>query len=109
MKRAFFVLPALCFAGGSLAQSERGPDPAHPQAKVPPLEYRSAFDGYRPFNEEGLRDWRKSNDEVGAAGGHASHRPGQGPGKQASKPQPGQPGPGAATRTPQHEGHGGHK
>ncbi len=33
--------------------------------------YRSAFEGYRPFNAaEPLKDWRKANDEVRDAGGH---------------------------------------
>jgi hypothetical protein len=110
MPRAFLVLPALWFAGWAAAQGEGRPDPSHPQTRVPPVEYRSAFNGYRPFNEEGPRDWRKSNDEVGAMGGHTAHRPGQGPGKQSSKPQPGKPESSrAAPRAPQHEGHGGHK
>jgi hypothetical protein len=66
MRIPFLVLPALLLAGAASAQSASRTNPANPQASVPPVEYRSAFEGYRPFAEEDLRDWRKSNDEVGA-------------------------------------------
>lgn len=97
--RIFFVAaPALLFAGIAVAQGDGRPDPLDPRAKVPPVEFRSAFEGYRPYADQELRDWRKSNEEVGTAGGHGgAHRPGQSAGK-TSKPQPGKP-----------EGHGGHK
>ena len=93
--RIFFVAAAaLSFAAMAAAQGDRRPDPLDTRAKTPPVEFRSAFEDYRPYAEPQVRDWRKSNEEVGAAGGHAGQRPGQGAGKPASKPQP---------------GHGGHK
>jgi hypothetical protein len=98
--RIIFVVPALLLAGVAVAQGNGRPDPRDARLKVPPVEYRSAFEGYRPYAEPELRDWRKSNEEVGAAGGHAGQRPGQGPGKEMSKPQPDNPAP---------QGHGGHK
>ena len=101
MRTIYVVVPALLFAGMAIAQGEGRPDPRHPKAKVPPAEFRSAFEGYRPYADEELRDWRKSNEEVGAAGGHAGHRPGQGPGAETSKPQLGKP--------ESSGGHGGHK
>ena len=85
------LFAALFFPGVAAAQSEGRSDPRDPGTKVPPVEFRSAFEGYRPFAEQDLRDWRKSNEEVGAAGGHAGHRPGQGAGKPTSKPPPGKP------------------
>ena len=103
MRTIFVAVPALLFAGVAVAQDNGRPDPRDPGAKVPPVEFRSAFEGYRPYAEQDLRDWRKSNDEVGAAGGHGGHRPAQ-PGKPASKPQAGKSGEG-----PAHQGHGGHK
>lgn len=114
MRKTFLGLPALLLAGATSAQSEGRPNPADPQIKVPQVEYRSAFEGYRSFAEEDLRDWRKSNDEVGAAGGHLGHRPGQAPRGQTSKPQPGKPespgGPAEKRRdAPPQQGHGGHK
>jgi len=96
MRTIYAVLPALLFAGMAVAQVDGRSDPRDPKIKVPPVEFRSAFEGYRPYADQDLRDWRKSNDEVGAAGGHAGHRPAQ-----TSKPQAGKPeSPG---------GHGGHK
>ena len=85
-----FAVPAFLFAGAAAAQDAVRTNPLDPQAKVPPVEFRSAFEGYRPFAERERRDWREANEQVGAAGGHAG-RPGQGAGEQTSKPQPGKP------------------
>ena len=93
MRLTFLAVPVLLFAGAAAAQQHGRPDPRDPRAKAPAVEYRSALEGYRPYAEPELRDWRKSNEEVGAAGGHAGHRPGQGPGAQTTKPQPGTPAP----------------
>ena len=91
MRTIYVVVPALLLAGVAIAQGDGRSDPRHPQAKVPPVEFRSAFEGYRAYADQDLRDWRKSNEEVGAAGGHGGQRPGQGPGSESSKPQPGKP------------------
>ena len=86
MRTIYAVVPALLFAGMAIAQGDGRPDPRDAKAKAPPVEFRSAFEGYRPLADQELRDWRKSNEEVGAA---------------ASKPQP---------RKPESSGgHGGHK
>jgi hypothetical protein len=100
MQRIFIVVPALLLAGTAAAQGEGRVTPLDPKAKVPPFEFRSAFEAYRPFADQELRDWPRANEEVGAAGGHAGHRPGQGPSRQTSKPQAGKPAP---------QDHGGHK
>ena len=96
MRTIFVAVPALLFAGMAVAQGDGRPDPRDPGAKVPPVEFRSAFEGYRPYADQELRDWRKSNDEVGAARG------------QTPKPQPGQPA-GKSEKAPAHPGHGGQK
>ena len=83
------MLLAATTAATAAAQQPR-PDPRDSNTKVPGVEYRSAFEDYRRFADEELRDWRKSNDEVGAAGGHGAHRPSQGSGEQTSKPRPGE-------------------
>ena len=83
--RIIFVAPALLCAGLAVAQSGDRPDARDPRAKAPPVEYRSAFEGYRPYAEAEARDWRKSNEEVG--------RPA------SAKPQPAKP------AAPGHEGH----
>lgn len=113
MYRSIFLALAALTAGAAAAQSDGRASPLDPQAKVPAAEYRSAFEGYRGFADQDLRDWRKANEEVGAAGGHAGHRPGQGPGTQSSKPQPGKPessgGPAEKPGASGHGAHGGHK
>jgi hypothetical protein len=101
MPKTYFVLPALLLAGCAASQNQGGQDVTDSRVNVPAVEFRTAFDGYRPFAEEEQKDWRRANEEVGAAGGHGGHRPGQGPGQQTSKPQPGKPAPSG--------GHGDHK
>jgi hypothetical protein len=101
MRTLLVVVVAIVFAAPAAAQSDGRRNPTDPHAKAPATEFRSAFEGYRPFAEPEPRDWRKSNEEVGAAGGHGGHRPGQVSGRPTSKPQPG---------TPESSGgHGGHK
>jgi len=85
MRITLLAVPALLFAGVAVAQGDGRSDPRDPKAKVPPVEFRSAFEGYRPHAEQDLRDWRKSNQEVG----------------KTSKPQAGKP--------ESSGGHGGHK
>lgn len=104
-KRTFLTVAALWVAAAA-AQSAQRPNPLDANAKVPAAEYRSAFDGFRPFAEEDLADWRKSNEEVGAAGGHAGHQAGQSRGEPTSKPQPGSQ-ESSGRQAPQ-GGHGGH-
>lgn len=101
MRTIYAAVPALVFAGLAIAQSDGRSDPRDPKAKVPPVEFRTALEGYRPYVDADLRDWRRSNAEVGAAGGHAGHRPGQGDGAEKPKPRPGKPETSGA--------HGGHK
>lgn len=90
MGKLVLFLPALVMAGAVAAQGADRPNPNDPKAKVPAVEYRSAFEGYRRFADQDPVDWRKANEEVGAAGGHAGHRPGQGAGDKTSTPQPGE-------------------
>jgi hypothetical protein len=103
MRTVLFAVPACLLAGVAAAQSAGRPDPLDSPAKAPPVEYRSAFEGYRPFADTELRDWRKANQEVGEAGGHAGHKPGQGAGERTSKPQPG------SQDASGHQKHGAHK
>lgn len=65
---------ALATLAGAAQASER-PDPSDPKAKGVPVEYRSAFADYRPAEEPKVGDWRRSNDEVRALGGHKGHVP----------------------------------
>lgn len=90
MYKAVFVA-VLIPASGVAAAQQALPHPGDPKAKVPAVEYRSAFEGYQPFADQEAAAWRRANEEVGAAGGHFGRRPGRGAGAQTSKPQPGPP------------------
>jgi len=68
-KHLAWVAAALALAAGpALAQCR--PKPDDPKAAVPPIEHRSAFEGYQAFREEGVAPWRDVNDAVGRVGGH---------------------------------------
>ena len=66
-KQMLFALAAAT-AGSAAAQAR--PDPADAKAKAPPVEYRSAFEGYKPYAEAELAPWRAVNEEVRRVGGH---------------------------------------
>ncbi len=89
-KQMLFALAAAT-AGSAAAQAR--PDPADAKAKAPPVEYRSAFESYRPYAEPELAPWRAVNEEVRRVGGHVGMMRAQSQGK----PQAKQP------------AHGGHK
>jgi len=82
MSRAICIALAALAASAAAAQQAQRPDPVEPKAKVPPAQYRSAFEGYRPYVEEKVAPWRESNDAVKprpaarppANGGHGGHR-----------------------------------
>lgn len=74
MRIVSMVLPSVVLAACAGAPAAVPATPGDPQAKVQPVEYRSAFEGYRAFVDQDLQDWRRANDEVGAAGGPAEHR-----------------------------------
>lgn len=84
-KRTLCAL-AVTVAGAAVAQNAPQPNPADPKARVPPVEYRSAFAGYRPHAEPELAPWRAVNDEVGRIGGHVGMQRKGAAGKSAPKP-----------------------
>jgi hypothetical protein len=88
MKKRLLFLPALVVAGAAAAQGTERPNPNDAEAEAPAIEYRSAFEGFRPFAAAELRDWRKANEEVGAAGGHAGHQPRRDPGARPPVTEP---------------------
>jgi hypothetical protein len=100
MRTIVIAVPALLIAGMAVAQGDGRRDALDSRAKAPPVEFRSVFEGYRPYAEPAVRDWRRSNEEVGAAGGPAARRPAQDSSSQTSKPPPGNSAP---------HGHGEHK
>jgi hypothetical protein len=49
---------------------------SQPAASGGPVQYQSAFEDYRPFQEEGPtpdKVWRQFNEEMEMLGGHAGH------------------------------------
>ncbi len=90
-----WLLPAglALFVITSHAQSEsvgQRPDPADSRASVPAVQYRSAFDGYRPLGDESIASWKNANEQVGRNGGWRAYaREAAQP--DAAKPTPARP------------------
>jgi len=74
MRFLLLAAPALLLAGCSTAQGDARPNATDAAAKAPAVVFSSAFEGYKPFADPESQDWRKANDEVGAAGGHGAHK-----------------------------------
>jgi hypothetical protein len=83
-----------------------------------PLPWRSALEGYRPFDDQPVTPWRESNDTVGRIGGWREYAreasgmpraPGAAPSASASAAPPASdaPAPASATRAapPARDGH----
>lgn len=64
------LLPALVAASAASAQ---GTAPADAARAAAPTPYRSAFAGYRAWQEPAPMDWREANETAGALGGHMGH------------------------------------
>lgn len=85
-------------------------EPTQAGARVPGLQYESAFQNYVPYREQPLEAWREVNDEVGRVGGHLGMfrsegevRPQPGAPASAARDAPGQPpARGAPTAPPSH-------
>jgi hypothetical protein len=89
MHKRIFCALAMTVAGAAAAQNTPQRDPADPKGGGKPVEYRSAFDDYRPYKETEIAPWREVNEEVGRVGGHLGiARAQQQAGKPAPKPSP---------------------
>ena len=75
MRLLLLAAPALLLAGCSTAKVEGPQGPASPEAKAPSVTFTSAFENYRPLADQEPQDWRRANEDVGAAGGdvHGGH------------------------------------
>ena len=69
--RCLAAVVTVAFSLVSVAQL--APLPASTSAFVAPasLQYRSAFEGYRAYQEPTARSWREVNEEAALLGGHA--------------------------------------
>ena len=91
------ALSAALLAFGPLPALAQAAAPAPVRAPSPPLEYRSAFEDYRPFAPAEVQPWRQSNDTVRDIGGWKAY----------AREISGAKGPQAAPPKPA-PGHGGH-
>ncbi len=65
-----FIQTLLCCAAALVAAPPWAQTARPPQNAAPPAPaYRSAFEGYRPFEAAEVQDWRRSNDTVRDIGG----------------------------------------
>ena len=102
MKR-LAVLMLAGIAGAAHAQSAARPDPSDPQARVPPVQYRSAFADYQPYRDPEVANWREANEGVKEGEGKAGH-----PAKPAAKPDAKAAAKPAPQSKPPSGGHSGH-
>lgn len=90
MKALIAIAACAALAPLAAAQVQPQPSPADPAARVPAVNYESAFAGYFSYREQDVAPWREVNDEVARTGGHAGifgsgghsgHAPAKPPGK----------------------------
>lgn len=106
---AFTLLMLILGLAEAASAGDKRPDPADPEAVVPPHRYISDFASYRQPQFEQKLDWRQANDTVRDVGGHAGALKGA-PTQAAEQPADQAP----AHHRPAmphagHAGHGGHK
>ena len=66
---AVWLVPIFSLSGIAAAQTPTPASPAAEAAKASPLTYRSAFEGYKPYTDDKLLDWKGANDNTGRIGG----------------------------------------
>jgi hypothetical protein len=96
-KRVAFIALLSLLGLSSVASSQTAPAavPSMKQALPQPPAFRSAFEGYQPYTDDGAPEWKKANDEVGKIGGWRAYAR-EAQGNQASETKgeeksPGQP------------------
>ena len=63
-------LVSIFFLSGTVAAQTPAPvSPAPEATQAPTLTYRSAFEGYKPYTDDKLLNWREANDATGRIGG----------------------------------------
>ena len=66
---AAWLVPILSLSGIAAAQAPAAASPASRVAPASPLPYRSAFEGYKPYTDDKLLNWKEVNDTTGRVGG----------------------------------------
>ena len=66
---ALWLVPIFSLSGIAAAQTPAAASPASGVAPASPLIYRSAFEGYKPYTDDKLLNWKEVNDTTGRIGG----------------------------------------
>ena len=66
---AVWLAPIFSLAGIAAAQSPAPASAVSAATKAAPLTYRSAFEGYKPYTDDKLLNWKEVNDTTGRIGG----------------------------------------
>ncbi|MES2401424.1 MAG: hypothetical protein V4573_15655 [Pseudomonadota bacterium] len=66
---AVWLVPIFSLSGIAAAQTPAPASPGAEAAKASLLTYRSAFEGYKPYTEDKLLNWKEVNDTTGRIGG----------------------------------------
>lgn len=85
---------------GMTAARAQIPAPTAPTAPTASSAFRSAFDGYQPYTEEKVVNWKASNDTTASIGGWRVYA------KEAAQPAKTPQASDAAAKPDPHAGHG---
>lgn len=66
---AVWLVPIFFLSGIAAAQTPALAPPASEASSASTLTYRSAFEGYKPYADDKLLNWRQANDATGRIGG----------------------------------------
>jgi hypothetical protein len=89
------VAPAMLVAQPALPSTAATAAPRQAASPAAPSDvpgYRSAFEGYQPYRDDKMLDWKSANDDVGGFGGWRAYakeaqQPLQSPQSPQSRPQ----------------------
>ena len=66
---AVWLVSIFSLSGIAAAQTSVSAAPSSGATPASPLSYRSAFEGYRPYTDDKLLNWKDANDTTGRIGG----------------------------------------
>ena len=66
---AAWLVSIFSLSGIAAAQTPAAASPASGATPHSPLTYRSAFEGYKPYTDDKLLNWKEVNDTTGRIGG----------------------------------------
>ena len=66
---AVWLVPIFSLSGIAAAQTSALASPVPDAAPASTLTYRSAFEGYKPYTDDKLLNWKEVNDTTGRIGG----------------------------------------